>query len=173
MARKTSACRICGKPLRLKEEVFIDGGYFRAYQCGHAFWDKDAGNKTKGGKITEVSLRERSTPYDFAVTIAGSDGCLDLYRGQSYKNALGAYWQAVGILRFIHSSGKVAISLSVEGQPYGGFETLVPGERDTTHVPFGECIGWAYRKVVAKDLPEFVIATIPGMLRPIRHPRRN
>ena len=98
-------------------------------------WEKDAGNKTKRSHLTEVLLRERSTPYDFAVTVSSSDRRLDLYRGQSYKNALQSYWQAVKILRHINGSGKVAMSLIVEEQPYGGFETRCPakGKRRISH----------------------------------------
>jgi hypothetical protein len=120
---------------------------------------------------TEVHLRRRSTPYEFVVAIRREGDSLCLYNGRSYRYALAAYWQAVNTLRFVSSPGQVCVDLTENRKPYGGFLT----ERDndgtikSLHVPSGHCIEWADGGWSGDNLARKLIATIPGLLRPIRH----
>jgi|ERR1035438_1164056 hypothetical protein len=124
-------------------------------------------------RITEVHLHERSTPYDFKVKMSIEGRMLGLYDGTSYKSALSAYWQAVNTLAFAGPSAIVEMDLTVERQPHGGFRTeIARGQKLSLHVPHGQCSRWAYKAWSRDNLPEQIIATIPGMLRPVRYPRK-
>lgn len=128
----------------------------------------------KANPTTEVHLRQRSTPYDFEVVLASNGGSLTLYDGASYKSALAAYWQAVNTLHLVGLSGSVRMDLSEDRQPYGGFSTEIEhGRAASLHVPHGGCISWAYKQWSTQNIAEKMIATAPGMLRPVRHPRPN
>ena len=120
--------------------------------------------------ISEVHLHQRSSPYDFMVTMTFNDRSLELYSGTSYKNSLAAYWQAVKTLSFARLRGNVRMALTVERQLYGGFITQIdPDSEARLHVPDGECLDWAYKRTLSNV--ELMIGTIPGMLRPLKHPR--
>lgn len=100
------------------------------------------------------------------------DDTLEVYRGASYKYACEAYWQAVNTLKFLQSTGKVVMTITQDRQIYGNFTTEIPEHgKPSLHVPSGYCIHWAYRQWNDLTLAEKIVATIPGMLRPVRYPR--
>lgn len=120
---------------------------------------------------TEVHLRRRSTPYDFLVALKRDGNSLSLYSGRSYQYALAAYWQAVNTLRFLSLAGQVCMDLTENRKPYGGFLTELEagGKGKSLHIPSGHCVEWADGSWSGDDLARKIIATIPSMLRPIRH----
>lgn len=123
--------------------------------------------------ISEIQLRQRSTPYDFAVLLTSQAGQNSLYRGSSWKLAYSAYWQAVNLVRHLSQSATIQMNLAEDGEPYGSFVTQVESGKDQSlHIPYGECLKWAYRKWTLLNSAEKILATIPGMLRPVRHDRR-
>ena len=127
-------------------------------------------------EITLVAHRKRSTPWDYQIVLAATErGDLELYKGQCWWLARGAYWQAIEILRRYGLSGGLCMDLTDKRKPYGGFKTeLRDGNIDDSrhHIPYGGCLDWAYKRPTLKKMPEFIMATIPGMLGPKRHPRR-
>lgn len=120
---------------------------------------------------TEVYLRQRSTPYEFLVALKRDGRSLSLYSGKSYSKALGAYWQAVNTLRFVGLPGQVSMDLTENRVTYGGFSTELEngGIGKSLHIPSGHCVEWADGRWSGDDLARKLIATIPGMLRPVRH----
>lgn len=127
----------------------------------------------KPNPVSEVQLRQRSTPYAFAVLLATPVGRKTLYRGSSWKFAHSAYWQGVNLVRHLSQSATIQIDLTEDGEPYGSFVTEIEnGENKSVHVPRGECLKWAYRQWTLLNTAEKILATIPGMLRPVRHERR-
>lgn len=123
----------------------------------------------KHNPTTEVQLRRRSTPYGFQVVMTQDGRSLQLYDGTSYKYALSAYWQAVHTLHFLGLSGRLLISLTADGKPYGSFSTeLDSGKATSLHIPFGQCVGWATEDWFGENIYKKIIATVPGTLGPVR-----
>ena len=58
------------------------------------------------------------------------------------------------------------MDLTVDRQTYGGFST----DADHEHIPDGECLNWAYKRSTLTVVEDF-IATVPGKLGPLKHPR--
>lgn len=127
----------------------------------------------KPNPVSEVQLRQRSTPYDFAVWLSSQTGRSNLYRGSSWRFAHSAYWQAVNLVRHLSHSAVIQVDLTEDGDPYGGFVTEIENGGDkSVHIPHGECLKWAFRSWTLLNTAEKILATIPGKLRPIRHQRR-
>ena len=123
----------------------------------------------KQNPITEVRLRRRSTPYDFRVLMMCDGRSLGLYDGTSYKYALSAYWQSIRTLHFLRLSGRLLISLTTDGNPYGEFSTeFDSGKVTSLHVPSGQCIGWAAENWLGENIYKKIIATVPGTLGPVQ-----
>lgn len=94
---------------------------------------------------------------------------LGVYKGASYKYALDAYWQAVRTLHFLGLSGRLLISLTTDGNPYGSFSTeFENGKAASLHVPSGQCVGWAAENWFGENIYKKIIATVPGTLGPVR-----
>lgn len=131
--------------------------------------------REKPDPVSEVHLRQRSTPYDFDVALCSEAGQMTLYRGTSWRFARDAYWQGIKTVRHLSQTATVRIDLIDDGEPYGSFTTQVVNGNvngKSLHIPFGECLKWAYRSWTLLNKAEKSLATIPGMLRPIRHERR-
>ena len=119
--------------------------------------------------ITEVPLRQRSTPYDFSVTINSSSRNLDIYSGRSWKCAQAAYWQAINVALFCGVEAEIDLTVTKNEQPYGAFTTRISGHKlaDPIHVPAGHCINWTSGSWSGDHLYEKLLATIPGMPGPL------
>jgi hypothetical protein len=117
--------------------------------------------------VTEVPLRKRSTPYDFAVIITHQGRALTTYEGASAKFAQSAYWQAVNTLTFLRASGTIELAVTLSKKTYGRFLTEVDiGVVSSLHVPTGECVAWMSGSWSGDHLSEKLLATIPGMPSP-------
>jgi hypothetical protein len=85
----------------------------------------------------------------------------------------GKDWQAVKLVRHLSHSAMVRNDLTEDGERFGYFVTEIENGQDRSlHVPHGECLKWAYRRWTLLNTAEKVLATIPGMLRPVRHERQ-
>lgn len=116
-------------------------------------------------RTSVVTLRERSTPYDFRVEAICDSRSLQLYKGRSYNYALSAYWQAINVIRFLGAFAKIQIVLAKAKHPIGGFETTLESGRITTlHKPSGQCQEWTRRGWIEGDIAEKMISIIPGTL---------
>jgi hypothetical protein len=119
--------------------------------------------------VTEVSLRKRSTPYGFAVTITHQARTLAAYEGASANFARTAYWQAVHTLTFLRSDGKVELVVTLSRKPFGSFVTAVESSVvESLHAPTGECIKWMSGSWSGDHLYEKMLATVPGVPGPVR-----
>lgn len=58
-------------------------------------------------RVRDVPLRERATPYDYAVKMRVGDRTAAVYTGRAYREAMRSYWQAVRTFGFLSLSGKV------------------------------------------------------------------
>jgi hypothetical protein len=130
----------------------------------------------ENGRTTTITVRDRSTPWDYRVVLATTKHSeFELFGGQGYMHARAAYWQAISLLQFYGLSGSLSMELTEKRQPYGGFRTEVNAGnvyQCCHHIPHGACLDWAYRRGTHwKRTPEFIIALIPGMICPRRHPR--
>jgi hypothetical protein len=117
--------------------------------------------------VTEVPLRKRSTPYEFAVTVTHQGRTLAVYSRTSPNYARMAYWQAVHTLAFIPAEGKVELAVTLDKKPYGSFTTemATSGVR-TLHIPSGECTKWMSGSWLGDHIYEKMLATIPGIPGP-------
>jgi hypothetical protein len=121
---------------------------------------------------SEVNLAPRATPYDFLVRVTCNERSLTLYKGRSHASACGSYWQAVDMLGFVRSSGKVEMDLAKDRSEFGAFTTEVEyGTPKSLHVPSGKCAEWASKPWSQATIVEKKIATIPGMIAPLDHTR--
>ena len=119
--------------------------------------------------VTEVPLRKRSTPYNFAVTIAHQGRPLTVYSGASANAVRTAYWQAVNTLRFLGTDGKIELVVMLSRQPYGSFVTEIEsGAAKSLHAPTGDCVNWTSGSWSGDHLYEKMLATIPGMIGPVQ-----
>jgi hypothetical protein len=127
---------------------------------------------TRDNPVTEVHLRKHSTPYAFIVTLTTEAGQQRLYKGESWRSAHDAYWQAVRVTRHFTQTAIVRNDLKENGEAFGGFVTEIKNgnvDSDCHHIPHGECLKWAYRKWTLGNTPEKILCMIPGMLRPRKH----
>ena len=116
---------------------------------------------------TDVWLRRRSTPYEFAVFLIQTQKPLRVYHGKSHNYACSAYWQAVSTSRFFNASVTVNMEITKAGKPFGGFSTEIAAGRITSlHKASDNCREWITSHWLGKDVAEKLIATIPGTLGP-------
>jgi hypothetical protein len=127
--------------------------------------------------IELVPHRKRSTPWDYDVVLAAAGReNLELYSGQCWWSARGAYWRAIWILEHYGLSGGLCMDLTEKRKPYGGFKTELHGVKidgGRHHIPDGDCRRWAYMDWTTLTIAQKALATIPGKLRPVRHRKSN
>jgi hypothetical protein len=108
------------------------------------------------------------------VSLISQDGQKRLYRGGAWRSAYDAYWQAIRLVRHFLRTATVRMDLTEEREPFGGFVTEIEdGQDKSLHIPYEECLKWAYRKWTTQNTPEKILSMIPGMLRPVRHQRQS
>ena len=85
--------------------------------------------REKANPVSEVQLRQRSTPYDFTVTLDSQAGRTTLCKG-SWRFAHDAYWQAVKLVRHLSRSAMVRNDLNEDGELFGCFVTEIENGED-------------------------------------------
>jgi hypothetical protein len=66
-------------------------------------------------------------------------------------------------------SGRLIVSLTTGGNPYGGFSTeFENGKVASLHVPSGHCVGWAAENWFGENIYKKITARVPGTLGPVR-----
>jgi len=124
--------------------------------------------------IAHVALRKRATPYAYDVIVTSEERRAKLFDGKAYRDAVGCYWQAVEMLRFLKASGEVNLRLTENRNPFGGFTTKVEaGSLVVHHKPNGQCREWVTRGWIGHPIEEKVISTIPNTLGTPRDPDKD
>jgi hypothetical protein len=118
--------------------------------------------------VTEVPLRKRSTPYDFAVIMARGPEERRLYKGSSARYAKNSYWQGVQVATFLGLRGSVRLTVILGDEHYGDFTTEIDGGKvSSMHVPSGKCAEWTVDSRAGVHLAEWLLATMPGVPGPL------